>query len=177
MSGAARMAALLVLAAVGGCSAGSGPQVSLLPAQQYTIFAWLTCGDCLGGELQQLLGTAGISPGPTVSLLGDALFTGPPDSLQTRFWASVGAAFDHDTAYAHRRSIPPYQGPREKFVRGYWLSYDLSYRGRAVVALGRIATPGAQAVLDSASTASFVNAVGDTLTPYLRPTILHTLGP
>lgn len=175
MTNRARVAFLACAVTAGACGGAGGGGATLLPSEQAAVLAWLRCGDCLQDELAHLLALATLRPAPTFAVLRGALLSGPGDTLRLRYWDWVGRAFDEDTAFQRQERLVPDPGPREEYVRGYWVAFELTYRARAAIALGRIRTAQAHAFLDSAATMDFVGAVGDTLTPSLRPAIVHAL--
>ena len=121
------------------CSAG-GPNASSIQldvARQRTIQSWLTCDECVGGELDRVkaLGTDAI-PELRRSVVG------PPDSVLTNITRSTEAAFARARRQFDRLSGPEQAarplGDSTTFIRTNVANFRGLYQVRAAIALKAI---------------------------------------
>lgn len=142
---------------------------ALTSGEEAWIHRWLTCNDCLNGELDSVRSIATGKPVATREALRVALFSGP-DTVGLR--SRLAASWDRDTAFVRRSGRPPRPYPLDSSYARTLRRIDRVHRVRAALALGWINTPETDAILDSAGTVvtdsialSFVRFARDSLPP------------
>ncbi len=106
---------------------------SLTPAEDRTVRRWLLCDECVDGELDSLLAL-----GPAGFEAMKRAVEGPPRDRITTMRRQANTMYD-------RMASPPLS--RERYVDRYVGNYIAGYKARAIVALRRMGTPQAHAVL------------------------------
>lgn len=157
MSRSYRAWALLMTLSLGGVG-----QDALTVREWGQIRDWFQCHECREGELDSVLAVAGHKPGPTIALLRSVLLDGIPPArrdtitiqlrqayMQTR---SVADTLLQDTTFVSSYGpLPPPPTLDDWMVRAL-AAVDRLYRVRSAFALGRLHTPYARSLLDTALT-------------------------
>jgi len=128
------LALLLATLAVGGCR----PRLSR--AEQTLVQAWLLCDECDGGERQRVAGL-GAKAVPT---LAAALRDGPPADRRANMAQQLR------DLYGRLGGAAALGVTQQVFITSYLDNYVTSYRTRAALSLGDIATPDAARALEEA---------------------------
>jgi hypothetical protein len=105
----------------------------LTPAEDRTIRRWLLCEECVEGELDSVVALGDRA----IGRLGAAL-RGPPEEGKENVLRQTRAMLDRTTAIA---------ADRQTYIRHYLENYVAIYQVRAAIALDRINTPSADALL------------------------------
>ena len=150
-------------------AACSPTRQALTPGEEAWIHRWLTCNDCLNGELDSVRSIATAKPVVTREALSTALLAGPDTTgLRSR----LAAAWDRDTAFVRRAGRQPRPYPFDSSYARTLRRIDRVYRLRAALALGWINRRETDAILDSARTTvtdsvalSFIKFARDSLPP------------
>lgn len=120
--------------------------------QQRTVTRWLTCNDCLAGQLDSVRALASLKPEATVDTLRRALVVGAPDTMKSRLAAAMRRTYSRDSAYARTQALTVSLSPRDSMVNRALAAFDATWRQRAAEALGYINTARSDSALDTALT-------------------------
>lgn len=127
-------------------SAPSAPALTIPDRETTTVYSYLECIECVDGELAAV----GALRDSAVAILGQALIAGPPPERVEhlrRHLDSMYALVRDDIAQSGETEALP---GRSAYVGVALGNYEATYRSRAALALGRIRTPDARRLLDSA---------------------------
>lgn len=130
--------------------------------------AWLTCVECIDGELDSVRALAAREPA-TIDALRDALILGPTAHDRATIAVYLGAEYDQLTTRidsAAPGSALPYA--RDAFVEHYAGNMVVTYRSRAARALGVIGGQKARVALDLA-----LRLPADSLPPSVEWQVRH----
>ena len=140
--------AAMTLAIMQPGSSGFAP-VPLTLAERRMIDSWLTCIECVGGELDSVLAIGMRKPTAAVDTLSRDLLVGPVGQRLSNAKQQYGAYYQllADQAAASGGSLPV---TLSAYVAHYAASLSSGYRSRAAIALGRIGGEPARNALEAA---------------------------
>ena len=134
------------------------------------IESWLTCHDCLGGELDSVIERARLREAAVVDTLTRALTLGPGARLAD-LERTLRRMRYADSAYLSERGLSPATVPADSFVARSLARYEKAWRRRAAIALAGIyrqlhssrALAALQGVPDTARMLALDSVLADTL--------------